>query len=239
MLNAQSETFVFPMNNYTITCLVNGGNWKQNSFIVSRNQSGAMAVIDPGDHADLIIRSVAEKGGVLKHILLTHAHFDHVGAVTELSRHFGLPCRLHKKDVRLLMHAPMYAMRFANKTIPAVSSFEVFEEFESAGDDLGAKAIHTPGHTPGSTCYLFDGFVFAGDTILFEHIGRTDLPGGDSTLIGQSIDRLLTTLDEDTVIFPGHGKQWKVREARLWWDNIKGAPPSFDGSNVATDYNGD
>ncbi|MCX6143253.1 MAG: MBL fold metallo-hydrolase [Ignavibacteriales bacterium] len=227
MLKGPLTTVEFAKGDHLVTCVVNDETWKQNAYIIASIPSGGKTVIDPGGNAERMIQCILEGNGALNRILLTHAHFDHVGAASQLSEHFGVACELHKNDIRLLMHAPMYALRFANKTIPAVTFFKAFDEQGESAESSAVRAIHTPGHTQGSTCYLFDGFVFTGDTILFEHVGRTDLPGGDSTMIGQSIDRLLENLDEDTTIFPGHGKPWSVREAKAWWNKVKDTPPTI------------
>jgi hydroxyacylglutathione hydrolase len=232
MLKGQLASDEFIEGDHRITCVVNDETWKQNSYVVTHVPSGKKIVIDPGGNAEGMIQCILEGNGSLSRILLTHAHFDHVGAASQLSERFGVACELHKKDIRLLMHAPMYALRFANKTIPTVTFFKAFDDHEGGGGSFTVRAIHTPGHTQGSMCYIFDGFVFTGDTILFEHVGRTDLPGGDSTLIGQSIDRLLSDLDEATTIFSGHGKPWSVREAKAWWSKVKDTPPHFDGSDL-------
>jgi hydroxyacylglutathione hydrolase len=231
MLNGRPAAAEFTTEEYRVACVVNDEKWRQNSYIVMSVSTRETAVIDPGGNAEGIIQYVLEWGGVLKRILLTHAHFDHVAAASQLSAYFGIPCELHKNDVRLLKHAPMYALRFANQAIPAVTVYEVFDGQGGSSKRPAVKAIHTPGHTQGSTCYLFDEFVFTGDTIMFEHIGRTDLPGGDSTMIGESIDRLLTMLDDRIRMFPGHGRPWGVHEAKEWWNKVKDKPPHFDGSD--------
>jgi glyoxylase-like metal-dependent hydrolase (beta-lactamase superfamily II) len=230
MLKGRLKKVEFSKGGYRVTCVINDEEWKQNAYIVTDIPSGKKTVIDPGGNAEDMIDCIREGNGSLDRILLTHAHFDHVGAASALAECFGVPCELHKNDVRLLMHAPMYALRFANRTIPSVRLFRAFDDKDESTENMTVKAIHTPGHTQGSTCYLFDGFVFTGDTILNEHIGRTDLPGGDSTIIQRSIERLLNDLLEETTIFPGHGKPWSVREAKAWWNKAKDAPPQFDGS---------
>src|SRR5665811_2080225 len=136
-----------------IFLLVNGGDWKENCYLVSHIPSGEQIVIDPGDDAVSIIHLVEENGGGLRHILLTHAHHDHVGAVAELYRTFNLPCELDKADVRLLYHAPMYALRFAKRFIEAPLPFLTFEnQPQLAIGDQSITVFHTPGHTPGSVC---------------------------------------------------------------------------------------
>ena len=228
MLIDQLVPLRYDYNDCRITCIVTGDKWKQNAYIITHKSSLNTIVIDPGDGAEFIINQIADAGGKLTHILLTHPHHDHVGAVSQLSDHFNVACELHKKDVRLLMHAPMYALTFANKSIPAISRFQAFEELYLKDEVPIVSSLHTPGHTKGSSCYIFDGFVFTGDTLLHKYIGRTDLPGGSLQALNTSISVLLDKLPDDTVIFPGHGKPWVVRDAKKWWNTLINTPPQHD-----------
>ena len=225
MLAEQPVSFDYDRGGCRITCLVTGQKWRQNTYIVTHRASCRTIVIDPGDNAERIIRRIEEGGGTLARILLTHPHHDHVGAAAELSEHYDLACLLHRQDLRLLVHAPMYALTFANRTIPAVSRFQTFEELCHEDEQPRLLALHTPGHTKGSVCYLFDGFLFTGDTLLYRHVGRTDLPGSSSQELSASIEQIVGIRDGETVIFPGHGRPWSVGEAREWWLESVGEPP--------------
>ena len=208
-----------------VTCLVTGEEWKQNTYVVTHLASSNTIVIDPGNNAERIIKHIQDAGGKVTRVLLTHPHHDHVGAASQVSEYYNVPCELHKLDVRLLMHAPMYALRFANSTIPAISYFQSFEELGMVAEEPGVGSLHTPGHTKGSVCYIFNGFVFTGDTLLYKHVGRTDLPGSKPEDIAGSIERLLNELTDETILFPGHGKPWTVGEAKLWWYELRDKPP--------------
>lgn len=213
---------------HRIWCLVTGERWQQNCYVVADLSLGEVTVVDPGDDAELIIEKIEEEGGVLKRILLTHPHHDHVGALSTLYEKYRIACRLHRDDVRLLMHAPMYALKFANKRIPLVKEHEpILTGPEGALID-GIRCIHTPGHTKGSCCFCFDGFAFTGDTLLYRQVGRTDLPGGSPDQLTNSVASLLEQLPEDTVLFAGHGRPWSVGEARLWWGEHAGKAPVHD-----------
>jgi len=206
------------LDEYGIRTIVTRGAWKENCYLVRELRSGEQAVIDPGDGVYATIEAVLSHGGPLRYIWLTHAHHDHVYSAGDLCRRFGIVCDLHEDDVRLLHHAPMYALRFANKKIEAPKSFRTFNTnatFELGGRTVGV--IHVPGHTSGSVGYDFGDFVFSGDTLMYEHIGRTDLPGADEERLRESVSRLLESLREAAVLFPGHGRAWTVREARTWW----------------------
>lgn len=226
MLTGQPVPLLYEHGDCRITCIVTGEKWKQNAYIVTHKSSSNTIVIDPGDGAGFIINQIEDAGGKLTHILLTHPHHDHVGAVSQLSDHFNIACELHKQDVRLLMHAPMYALSFANKSIPAISRYQAFEELSFTTEKPAFRALHTPGHTKGSVCYVFEGFVFTGDTLLYRHVGRTDLPGNCADKLSESVEKTLSTLTDETEIFTGHGKPWTVGEAKLWWQERRDNPPA-------------
>jgi glyoxylase-like metal-dependent hydrolase (beta-lactamase superfamily II) len=225
MLIEQPARIEYEHGGCLIACLVTGEEWKQNTYIVTHKSSSNTIVIDPGGEAELIIRQIVDARGKLAHILLTHAHHDHVGAASKLCEHYNMACRLHKQDVRLLVHAPMYAWSFASKKIPAVSRFQTFEELCLVDEEPSIRALHTPGHTKGSVCYISGGFAFTGDTLLYKRIGRTDLPGSSSDDLSGSVEKLLSALTDETIMFPGHGKPWTIGEAKQWWLELRGKPP--------------
>ena len=119
----------------TITTIVTGARWAENCYLVSHSPSGDQVLIDPGGNADAIVQAVLDGAGPLNHILLTHAHHDHVGAVAAVCRRFGLACAVHKADVRLLRHAPLYALSFARQEIEPPEPFVAFDG--ATGFDLG------------------------------------------------------------------------------------------------------
>ena len=202
--------------------------WNENCYLVHHISSGEGALIDPGGSEELIIQSVEENGVQLRHIMLTHAHHDHLGAVTAVCRRFGLPCWLHKDDARLLRHAPMYALLFAGRKIEPPEPVKIFESQPVL--NLGAQSIkilHTPGHTAGSICISFGDFIFTGDTLLYQHIGRTDLPGGNAVQLAATVGQLVENLPAEIILFPGHSRAWTIREAREWWKNVGSAPPQL------------
>lgn len=216
-MSKQPTLFEYSQCDSNITCIVTGEQWKQNTYIINQTSSSNTIIVDPGSNADLIIKYIQDRCWKVTRILLTHPHHDHVGAASQVSERFNLACELHNLDVRLLMHAPMYALRFANKIILSVPNFEPFDELCISKEEPIVRSLHTPGHTKGSVCYLFNGFVLTGDTLLYKHIGRTDLPGSSEQEISESIIKLLTQLSDKTIIFPGHGKPWIIGEAKAWW----------------------
>jgi len=219
----------FDVNGYSIRAIVADPVWKENCYLVTV-PDGSQVAIDPGENADLIIKTIDATGNSrLDKILFTHGHFDHVGAAALLSRHYAVHSMIHKSDLRLLRQAPLYALRYGNKGMCKPCSFDVFDgEPEVRIGDSNITVLHTPGHTGGSVCYLFDGFVFTGDTLLNKYIGRTDQPGGDGDLMLKSIVKLLGSLPEETLVFPGHGRSWTIAEARAWWRREASSPPQLD-----------
>lgn len=215
---------IITLGSYRIVTIETEKPWAENCYLISHLPSGEQVVIDPGGNADSIIRAIHDNGIRLRYILLTHAHHDHVGAAAKISRLFDLPCSVHRNDARLLRQAPLYALRFAHKQIQAINYTETFDDqFSFSFGDQIIKVIHTPGHTPGSVCFLLDNFIFTGDTLMKQNIGRTDLPGGDQELLTSSITRLLSCLPEGAVLFPGHGEKWQRERARTWWKQAAGS----------------
>jgi len=217
------------VGSYQIITVVTDQLWDQRCFIVTHRPSGEQVLIDPGNNPNLIIKAVADNGiGQLSHILLTHAHFDHVSAVASICNRFNVACHVQEADVRLLIHAPLYAFRFARRRIPMPEPFIVFEEkpdITIGGKSI--KVIHLPGHSKGSVCYAFDGFAFPGDTLMYKCVGRTDLPGCDRNQLIKSVNLILKNLPEQTVLFGGHGKQWTISSALRWWQDIGGIPQEY------------
>ncbi len=194
------------------------GTWRENCYLVTDCGACEIAVIDPGDEPERLLAYIEDRGYRVALMLLTHAHYDHVGAVVALSEHTGLPCHVHRDDHRLLRRAPLYALSFENKKIPLPKSIELFDD--RANFELGLRVFESmpcPGHTPGGTCFRLENLLFVGDTILVEKRGRTDLPGGDARTLERSIATLLGEFEGDFAIFPGHGGSWTVEEARRWW----------------------
>jgi glyoxylase-like metal-dependent hydrolase (beta-lactamase superfamily II) len=188
-------------------------------------------VIDPGDEAEKIIFRLQKLNWVPLYIFLTHGHFDHLAALSDLLSAFGkgvfgtaaVPkVGIHREDAHYLgegafsVHQSSLAAAGGNpdyvkslwKPMPVADI--LFEEGDAAGP---FKVLHIPGHTQGSIG-LYDekaGVLFSGDTLFKRDWGRTDLPGGDEALIRQSLKRLLS-LDEGTAVYPGHGSATTIKE---------------------------
>ena len=175
-------------------------------------------VIDPGDEAERIARAIAAEEATAVALVHTHAHFDHISGSGELAELTGAPIRLHPADRTLYDRLPSQAAMFgleANPPTPPglpLSDGEAIRFGESA-----LRAIHTPGHTPGSTCFLLEGddpVLFSGDTLFRRSIGRTDLWGGDTEAILSSIRGRLFSLPAATPVICGHGPGTTIGEEK-------------------------
>jgi hydroxyacylglutathione hydrolase len=199
---------------------ITSGKLEQNCFIVQHVDSCDMIVIDPGGAANEIINTISQDNGQLKLVLLTHAHFDHVGAVKAICDHYDLPYWVHSADIKLLRRAPIYAISMEKRNIEISLNFKHFIGPISKWGGNIIEIIHTPGHTPGSVCFLIDNMVFTGDIILTKQKLKVELPGFDNSVLSNSINRILYDLSAETVFFPGHGEPDTIENIRKWWSDI-------------------
>jgi glyoxylase-like metal-dependent hydrolase (beta-lactamase superfamily II) len=223
-----TETTV-QLGEYQITTIVTDKPWCVNCYLVRHLPSEEQILIDPGDALERILATVQSQGTGLKKILITHAHHDHVGAVAELYKSFEVPCYVHKADARLMCQAHTYALVFDGRQIDPFTAAHLFEDNKIF--NIGHRpisVIYSPGHTMGSVCYNFGDFVFTGDTVLYQHVGRSDTPGASLDQLKSSVSRLVDGLSGETVIFPGHGRRWTIAEAKAWWEDAILWPPQYN-----------
>ncbi|MBN1560189.1 MBL fold metallo-hydrolase [candidate division KSB1 bacterium] len=177
-----------------------------NCFIITCSTTNHAAIVDPGDDAEALLDIIRAKSLALTYILLTHGHFDHIGAVAALQKVTGAEVLMHQADEFLIRTAGLQARSFG---LPAPEVFNA-DRFIANGDEiifgeLRCSVIATPGHSPGGVCYLFENDIFVGDTLFYGGIGRTDLPAGDYGQIMRSIKDKLFTLPDDMQVHCGHG----------------------------------
>jgi hydroxyacylglutathione hydrolase len=182
------------------------GPLQENCWIVHGDGSETALVIDPGDEAQRLIAALDELGLTVEAILLTHTHFDHVGAVAPLARHTGAPVYCPELEVAVLQDINSY-------TFPGYGPYESYdpEQTVAGGEQLTLAGleldvIFTPGHSPGHVSFSVPDhqMLLSGDVLFQSSIGRTDLPGGDHETLMRSIAALLTTLPDETRVLPGH-----------------------------------
>jgi glyoxylase-like metal-dependent hydrolase (beta-lactamase superfamily II) len=191
-----------------------------NCTIVACEKTREAIVVDPGGDADRILDVVRSNGLTVKEIVHTHAHFDHVLATREVHDATKARVRLHPGDSflyeNLAMQASWLGMRVEQEAPPVDAPLRANETVTFGAE--GALVLHTPGHTPGSVCFSLKTdrgmLLLAGDTLFQGSIGRTDLPGGDSEQILESIRKKLLPLDDDTRVICGHGPETTIGRER-------------------------
>ncbi|MBA3502113.1 MAG: MBL fold metallo-hydrolase [Myxococcota bacterium] len=187
------------------------GPFECNCTVLACGDTKDAVIIDPGGEIERIAEIVAQYDLKVRAIIHTHAHLDHIYCTRDVKEAHGGAVCLHKGDAFLYDGFAMQAAMFGWK----VRATTVVERWIEHGDEIemGKRklaVLHTPGHTPGSVCFEVEGLLFSGDTLFRRSIGRTDLPGGDSKLIQQSIRDRLYTRDPDTLVIPGHGPTTKL-----------------------------
>jgi glyoxylase-like metal-dependent hydrolase (beta-lactamase superfamily II) len=164
------------------------GPFENNVFVVRDKATGDAVLLDAANEHELLLE-VSRATGV-RRVLTTHGHWDHIQAV-EAVRDAGIDVGISAEDASML---PAYDFTIPDDDVVAVGSLKL-------------RTIHTPGHTPGSTCFLLEGkpVLFSGDTLFPGGVGNTSLPGGNFDKIIESVDRRLFTLPADLLVLPGHG----------------------------------
>lgn len=187
------------------------GPLMENCYILGDEKTRSAAVIDPGDEAQRIVEKLAKKKLKCTHILLTHAHVDHISGINGVVEATGAKVYMHRGDSLMLKSAPVQALAFGMKPFlpPKVEKYLEDGEIIEIGE-LKVKVLHTPGHSSGGICFLVGNCIFVGDTIFQGSIGRTDLPGGNYNELINSIETKIFTLPDETTIYPGHGPETTV-----------------------------
>jgi len=198
-----------------------------NAYVIGDPAAGSAAVVDPGDEAPRVLALLDRLGLRLETIIVTHAHFDHVGAVLPLVEATHAPFLLFHAELPVLKVAADRAQTLFGLTIPRPPAPD---RLLREGDTVtlgGApfRVVHTPGHSPGHMCLIGDGLAFVGDVVFQGSIGRTDLPGADHATLLRSIARHILTLPDDTVLYNGHGPATTVGRERRTNPFLVGLPP--------------
>jgi len=213
---------------FEIATLTNG-KFKQNCYAVHHVASGDCLVVDPGGEPEFLGQQLDALGLRPQKIVLTHGHFDHLGAVDALMQRYGIACEVHALEARLVRQAATYAFRFGAGALRVPRGLTFFDGATPL--DWQGRAIDvlpTPGHTSGSVALaLGDAFVFTGDTLLHEFVGPTNYPESDPPAIATSVATLLARLPDACVVFPGHGRPWTIGAARAWWESLPEPAPSL------------
>ncbi len=181
-------------------------------FVVS--ESGSTAILDPGAQCEKIVRKIEQNGWKPGMILLTHGHFDHIGAVRELKERYSIPVYIHSADAEMLDSPEKNGgMSLMGRSITCPWDKTVEDGANISLDELEFTVIHTPGHTKGSVCYQVKDLIFSGDTLFCGGMGRTDLYGGSYSELSASLKKL-ANLEGDFQVYPGHGPSTTLEQER-------------------------
>lgn len=177
-----------------------------NCYIVVHDETKESLIVDPGDGAGHIEEYIEKNHLIPKAILLTHAHFDHIGAVEPLSKRYSLPVYMSEEEVAVAENPGLNlsVMLGAAYGVKPTHTVRDTEKLNLAGFEI--TAILTPGHTKGGMCFYFEdeAVLFSGDTLFYESVGRTDFPGGHLGQLVKGIREKLFVLPDNVMVYPGH-----------------------------------
>ena len=216
------------------------GPFFKNGYVAGCENTRQAVFIDPGDEVEQLLDFIRSEKLDVTHILLTHAHVDHVSGVAEAKRSLGVPIYLHKDDLFLYQNAVRTGMMFG-LTVEEPPPVDVFYDGEGPFDsadpaqgrpfdsadlaqgrpivfgDYRVRVVHTPGHCPGGVCLAVSKqgdpsppYLFVGDTLFAGSIGRTDLPGGDYETLLRAITGTLFTFPDESIVYSGHGPETTI-----------------------------
>jgi hydroxyacylglutathione hydrolase len=191
-----------------------------NCYLISDESGEKGIVIDPGMNPEPLFKRV--KGMEIAAILLTHAHFDHIGGVEILRKEKNAPVYIHPSEQGWLVEPRLNGSAMwgglGGETSTSQAEHELHHDDELTLLGLKITVLHTPGHSPGSVSFVIGNHCFAGDALFAGSIGRTDLPGGNHDALIDAIKTHLFKLSDDTIVYPGHGPKTSIgREKR---DNV-------------------
>lgn len=188
------------------------GPMEANCYILYNPDKKEGLIIDPGAEGARLIKFIEQEKICINYIINTHGHPDHIGANRQIKEYTNAPILIHQYDAPMLTRSGSVL----SLIFPLESSSPAADTFIKDGDliecaGMKLKVLHTPGHTPGGISLLIDDSIFTGDTLFSGSVGRFDLPGGSEEVLLNSIKKILS-LDENLIIYPGHGPSTTVGE---------------------------
>ena len=192
----------------------------KNGFVIGCERTRTGVLIDPGYEVDQLLAAVADHNLDIRHILLTHAHLDHITGVAAAKVELHVPVYLHRDDLFLYEGAVEQGAMFGLKVSRQPSPDVFYDGSSIEFGDYQVRVHHTPGHCPGGVCLelagrnLAEAHLFVGDTLFAGSIGRTDLPGGDYERLMRSITEVLFPLGDAAIVHPGHGPDTTIARER-------------------------
>lgn len=174
-------------------------------YLIGCRETGDAAVVDPAWDIPAILDLARSSGLEIRHILMTHAHPDHMNGLEQMLKDTNALIYLNRNEVPY-MHECGNATGIPTAFMQSRSeNFRIVDDGDTASiGNLSVSFLHTPGHTPGSQCFLVEGNLFTGDTLFVDACGRVDMPGGDADKMWHSLNRKLYSMDDSIVVYPGH-----------------------------------
>ena len=175
----------------------------------------AAIVVDPGKYTSELADFLNDNVDKTRLILITHAHYDHIGGALQLRQKTGVKIAIGKSEEFALSDTSFnLSGRFTPAIPPFNADYTIEDEEEFTVGDITVKAFETPGHTAGGMCYLINDCLFSGDMLFYETVGRVDLPGGNMYDMKQSLDRMMWLFDDEIKVYSGHGEMTTVGHER-------------------------
>ncbi|HDQ92590.1 MAG TPA: MBL fold metallo-hydrolase [Synergistetes bacterium] len=185
-----------------------GALWTNAYLIYDSGSNGFF--VDPGGDPEEAMGLIEDRGIMLKYVLLTHGHADHIAGLEKIRAEATSGVLIHEDDASMLESPESNLSAFVGEKLSLLPAERLFRDGDTFRvGDLSISVIHTPGHTRGSSCFLVEesggkGVLLSGDTLFAGSVGRTDLPGGDRDILERSLSRL-SALPDEMKVFPGHG----------------------------------
>lgn len=194
-----------------------------NCWLVINTDNARSVIIDPSPKIERIDEMISSRGVVLTAVILTHGHFDHMASVDDIRDRYGVPLCIHEKDSECLVDGRKNAY---TEFFSGNLCYRPADKLLRDGDiiPVGSETLtvlHTPGHTPGSVCYVSNNAVYSGDTLFDRSIGRTDLWGGSDSDLQLSLRRI-AALDDSLAVYPGHGSVTTIEKQKKFNPYLKG-----------------
>lgn len=188
--------------------------FQENTYFIIDNKKAL--IIDPGDDPRTLIKKIESEKCTVQAVMATHGHTDHIFAAKPLCEHYECPFIMNSTDREWLKEMENLCLNFGLPYYGTpVIDIDIADEQELKAGDFTFHIIHTPGHSPGSVCFLFDKMLFSGDTLFYHSVGRCDLPGGDGKVLRRSVREKLFNLPEETTVYPGHMAETTIKEEKI------------------------